>query len=108
MSDACVFLMENRDFEDTYDNNDQEIRNTHINIGTGLDISIQGLAEIIKKIVGFEGKFYFNTSKPDGTMIKLTDPSKLHALGWKHSVELEEGIRMAYKWYLIKYKEKNV
>ncbi len=100
MADACVFLMENRDFEDTYDNDDQEIRNTHINIGTGLDISIQELAEIIKKIVGFEGKFYFNTSKPDGTMVKLTDPSKLHALGWKHSVELEDGIRKMYAWYL--------
>ena len=100
MADACVFLMENRDFKDTYDEKDVEIRNTHINIGTGIDISIQELAEIIKKIVGFEGKFYFNTSKPDGTMVKLTDSSKLHTLGWKHKVELEDGIRKMYEWYL--------
>jgi len=100
MADACVFLLENRDFEDTYEKNEKEIRNTHINIGTGIDISIKELAEIIKKIVGFEGKFVFNTSKPDGTMIKLTDPSKLHKLGWKHTVELEEGIGMMYTWYL--------
>ena len=105
MADACVFLMENRDFSDivnsTFSNgHSNEIRNTHLNIGTGIDISIQELAEIIKKIVGFEGKFYFNTSKPDGTMAKLTDPSKLNALGWKHTVELEEGIRKMYEWYI--------
>jgi len=100
MADACVFIMKNRDFKDTYDEKDIEIRNTHINIGTGIDISIQDLAEIIKKIVGFEGKFYFNTSKPDGTMMKLTDPSKLNALGWNHTMELEEGIRKVYAWYL--------
>ncbi len=107
MADACVFLMENRDFKDIVssrhselDSESTEIRNTHINIGTGIDISIQELAESIKKIVGFEGKFYFNTSKPDGTKVKLTDPSKLHALGWKHTVEFEEGIRKMYEWYL--------
>lgn len=113
MADACVFLLENRDFKDTYvtenGTNDsctpnsvktKEIRNTHINIGTGVDISIKELAETIKKIVGYEGELYFNDTKPDGTMVKLTDPSKLHALGWKHKVELEEGIARVYKWYL--------
>jgi len=60
-----------------------EIRNTHINIGTGIDISIKALAETIKEIVGFQGELYFNSDKPDGTMKKLTDPSKLHTLGWK-------------------------
>ncbi len=77
----------------------QEIRNTHINIGTGVDISIRELAETIKEIVGFQGELYFNTHKPDGTMKKLTDPSKLHALGWKHKVELKEGIEKMYNWY---------
>ena len=113
MADACVFLLENRDFKDTYQSEDgsndtctpnsvktKEIRNTHINIGTGVDVSIKELAETIKKIVGYEGALYFDSSKPDGTMVKLTDPSKLHALGWKHTVELEEGIRRVYEWYL--------
>ena len=113
MADACVFILENRDFMDTYQTEDgtnnsctpnsiktTEIRNTHINIGTGVDISIKELAETIKKIVDYKGKLYFDSSKPDGTMVKLTDPSKLHILGWKHTVELEEGIKRVYKWYL--------
>jgi len=99
MADACVFLLENRDFKDTYSEDEKEIRNTHINIGTGKDISIKELAETIKRVVGFQGELYFNTEKPDGTMVKLTDPSKLHALGWRHKVELEDGIRTVYKWY---------
>lgn len=100
MADACVFLLENRDFKDTYNKNQKEIINTHINIGTGVDISIKELAELIREIVGFKGELYFNTDKPDGTMVKLTDPSKLHSLGWKHRVELEDGIRTIFKWYL--------
>ena len=100
MADACVFIMENREFQDTYSKDEKEIRNTHINIGTGVDISIKELAFTIKKIVGYQGELYFNTSKPDGTMVKLTDPSKLNALGWKHTVELEEGIEKMYNWYL--------
>ena len=100
MADACVFLLESRDFQDTYSTDDQEIRNTHINIGTGVDVSIKELALTIKKIVGYEGELYFNDTKPDGTMIKLTDPSKLHELGWKHEVELEDGIRRVYEWYV--------
>jgi GDP-L-fucose synthase len=100
MADACVFLMENRDFSDTYNKGEQEIRNTHINIGTGQDISIKELAETIKNTVGFKGKLVFNTNKPDGTMRKLTDVSKLNSLGWKYKVELEEGIENIYKWYI--------
>ena len=107
MADACVYLLQNRDFKNiigskvsTLPNTTTEIRNTHINIGTGKDISIKELAQTIKKIVGYEGELYFNTSKPDGTMIKLTDPSKLHQLGWKHKVELEDGIKLMYEWYL--------
>jgi GDP-L-fucose synthase len=113
MADACVFLMENRDFKDTYNTvnssnttctpnevSHQEIRNTHINIGTGVDISIKALAETIKEVVGFKGELYFNTDKPDGTMKKLTDVSKLHSLGWKHKVELKDGLEKMYAWYI--------
>ena len=112
MADACVFILENRDFKDTYklsdssnttctpnEMKDQEIRNTHINIGTGQDISIKELAELVKETVGFKGELYFNTDKPDGTMKKLTDVSKLSALGWKHEVELYDGIKKIYEWY---------
>ena len=77
-----------------------EIRNIHINIGTGKDISIKDLAYLIKDIVGFKGEIYFNTSKPDGTPRKVTDVTKLHSLGWKHKVELEEGIKKLYEWYV--------
>ncbi len=110
MADACVFLMENIDFKDIINqmfpnpeprtpNPANEIRNTHINIGTGKDISIKELAYLIKDIIGFNGDFYFNTEKPDGTMKKLTDPSKLHSLGWRHKVELKEGIMKMLNWY---------
>jgi GDP-L-fucose synthase len=77
----------------------KEIRNTHINIGTGKDISIKDLAYLVKDTIGFKGKLFFNTSKPDGTMRKVTDVSKLHSLGWKHKIELEEGINLLYNWY---------
>ena len=114
MADACVFLFENVDFTDIFGcaplgaptadeaeaSHPKEIRNTHINIGTGEDISIKELSYLIQEIVGFQGKLTFNTEKPDGTMVKLTDPSKLHSLGWKHKVELEEGIKTMYEWYL--------
>jgi len=100
MADACVFLLENRDFKDTFNKDQKEIRNTHINIGTGIDISIKELAELIKDIIGFKGELVFNTNKPDGTMVKLTDPSKLHSLGWKHKVELKDGIKSMFDWYL--------
>ncbi len=93
MADACVFIMENRDFKDTYKKDQKEIRNTHVNIGTGKEISIKELAESIRSIIGFKGDLVFNSGKPDGTMRKLTDVTKLHELGWKHTVELEEGIK---------------
>jgi len=104
MADACVFIMEKRDFKDIVGSDalasQKEIRNTHINIGTGEDISIRTLAEKIKEIIGFKGAFYFNTDKPDGTLVKLTDPSKLYALGWQYKVNLTEGIKRIYAWYL--------
>ncbi len=107
MADATVFVMENIDFKDTYDQDTKEIRNTHINIGTGIDISIEDLAKTIQNVIGYEGELYFNTQKPDGTMVKLTDPSKLHTLGWKHKVDLEEGIARIYTWYLHQNKKES-
>ncbi|HNQ27863.1 MAG TPA: NAD-dependent epimerase/dehydratase family protein, partial [Aquaticitalea sp.] len=100
MADACVFIMENKDFKDTYPKEETQIRNTHINIGTGEEISIKDLAFKIKELIGFRGDLVFNTDKPDGTMQKLTDVSKLHALGWKHSVNLDKGLNIIYNWYL--------
>ena len=113
MADACVYLMQTIDFKDIIGTDalasvkdevetslPKEVINTHINIGTGVDISIKELALTIKNIVGYKGELYFNTTKPDGTMIKLTDPSKLNALGWRFQTELEDGIKAMYEWYL--------
>lgn len=98
MADACVFLMENINFKDLV-SQQPEIRNTHINIGTGKEITIKALAGLIKQMIGFKGNLYFDTTKPDGTMRKLTDPSKLHQLGWHHKIDIEEGVRKLYDWY---------
>jgi GDP-L-fucose synthase len=100
MAAACIYLMENRDFKDTYTPGTTEIRNSHINIGTGEDLSIAQLAELVRTTVGFGGKLVFDYQKPDGTLQKLTDVSKLHALGWKHQVTLEDGVKRLYDWYL--------
>lgn len=113
MADACVFLLENRNFKDIIANDchceggttaaisqNKEVINTHINIGTGKEISIRVLSETIQKEIDFKGQIEFDTSKPDGTMRKLTDPSKLHGLGWKHTIELAEGIKLMYQHYL--------
>ncbi|GAA4280201.1 GDP-L-fucose synthase [Gaetbulibacter aestuarii] len=100
MADACVFIMESRDFKDTYTQGQKEIRNTHINIGTGEDISIKELAVMIKGILGFNGSLVFNPDKPDGTMRKLTDVSKLTNLGWKHRIDLQTGIGLIYAWLI--------
>ncbi len=100
LADACVFVMENVNFSDLADFSQKEIRNTHINIGTGKEISIKNLAFLIKEKIGFKGNLVFNTAKPDGTMRKLTDPSKLHALGWHHKIEIEEGVEKMFNWYI--------
>lgn len=100
MADASVFVMEHVDFKDTYKEGSKDIRNCHINIGTGKEITIRQLAERIVETVGYQGKLSFDSSKPDGTMRKLTDPSKLHALGWHHKIEIEEGVQRMYEWYL--------
>lgn len=101
MADACVFVMENVDFNDLK-GVESEIRNCHINIGTGKEISIKNLAELVSSIVGYKGELFFDKTKPDGTMRKLTDPSKLHSLGWHHKIEIDEGIETLYNWYLRK------
>ncbi|SSC07539.1 GDP-L-fucose synthetase [bacterium endosymbiont of Bathymodiolus sp. 5 South] len=98
MADACVFIMQNVDFKHLIKGK-QEARNTHINIGTGEDISIKDLAYLIKDIVEFKGELIFNTSKPDGTMVKLTNLDKLHNLGWHHKIELNDGIKTVFNQY---------
>lgn len=80
LADACVFLMKN--YSDVQ----------HVNVGTGVDASIKELAELVKELVGFKGQLLFNTDKPDGTPRKLLDVSKIHSLGWKHRLDLKEGI----------------
>lgn len=87
MADACVFLLENYDGEQ------------HVNIGTGIEVSIKELAETVQKTVGFMGKIIWNAGMPDGTPRKLTDVTKLHSLGWHHKVDLEEGVLLAYNWF---------
>jgi GDP-L-fucose synthase len=99
MADACVYVMENVDFADLKPEG-KELRNTHLNIGTGKEITIACLAELIARTVGYSGQFVFNAARPDGTMRKLTDPSKLHRLGWKHRIEIEQGVEKLYQWYL--------
>jgi GDP-L-fucose synthase len=101
MAEACMFIMENINFKELIPK-DVEVRNTHINIGTGKEITIKELAFLIKKTLGFNGLISFDSSKPDGTMRKLTDSSKLHKLGWKHKVELAQGIDLMYQHYLNK------
>lgn len=103
MADACVFLMENIDFKDLIEVSNiknNEIRNTHVNIGSGKEIRIKDLAYLVKEIIGFKGEIKFDLTKPDGTPRKLTDPGKLHALGWRHKIELEEGIKLVYEHYI--------
>ncbi len=107
MADACVYIMENIDFNDLIEirkktvgaEEAKEIRNTHINIGTGKDLTINDLAQIVKKTVGFEGEIIWDSGKPDGTARKLLNVDKLHTLGWKETITLEKGIGMVYEGY---------
>ena len=71
----------------------------HVNIGTGKEVTIRQLAEIVRDTVGYQGEIVWNTAMPDGTPRKLTDVTKLHGLGWTHRVELEEGVKLAYEWF---------
>ena len=100
MADATVYIMERVSFSDIVTGmNTKEIRNTHINVGTGKDISIKEIAGLIKETIGFTGNLWFNAEKPDGTMKKLTDVAKLHSLGWRHQIDIKEGVERMYSWY---------
>lgn len=110
LADACVFIMENIDFKDvlaneykiekpTFPLTNYEVRNTHINIGVGEDLSIKELANMVKEIVGYKGEIYWNTEKPDGTPRKLLDVSKLNKLGWKAKTKLLDGIKTVFENY---------
>lgn len=98
MGEACVFVMNNVDFKDVAKDK-KEVRNTHINLGTGTDIMMKDLAHLIKSIVGFNGTIEFDTSKPDGTYRRYMSVEKIHKLGWHHKIELEDGLRQAIAWY---------
>lgn len=107
LADACVFIMENIDFTDLANfyrernpQNSNEIKNTHINIGTGVDLTIRELSEIIKEITRFKGNVLWDTTKPDGTFQKLLDVSKLHSLGWKEKINMQDGISKVYANYI--------
>lgn len=100
MADASVFVMENVDFKDTYNPAERDIRNCHINIGSGREVTIAQLAELVRRAVGYAGKILWDSSKPDGTMRKLTDVTRLHSLGWHHRMEIEDGVPALYKWYV--------
>jgi GDP-L-fucose synthase len=94
---ACVFVMNLQ--QNKYLDNTTEMQ-SHINIGTGTDCTIKSLAQLIAKVVGYQGSIIFDTSKPDGTLRKLLDVSKLETLGWKSSVSLEQGLKDTYQWFL--------
>ena len=100
MADASVHVLLHVDFKDTYAPGCREVRNCHVNVGTGKELTIRQLAEKVVAEVGFQGELRWDASKPDGTPRKLIDVSKLHALGWHHQVEIDEGIHRLYEWYL--------
>ena len=101
MADACVYLMEKVDFNDIVDaRNMREVRNTHINIGSGTELHISELAEKVKKTIGFKGEIHWDATKPDGTPRKLMDVSRLANLGWRYKITLDEGIEGVYKSYV--------
>lgn len=108
MADASVHCLLNVDFQDVVDNSEftvnrdgiREIRNCHINVGTGKQLTIKECAEKIMSEIGFKGELRWDRSKPDGTMLKLCNVDKLHRLGWHHTIEIDEGIHRLYEWYL--------
>ncbi len=100
MADASVHILLNVSFNDVRPASG-EVRNTHINIGTGIELTIGELAELIRSTVGYKGEIRWDSTKPDGTMRKLCNVEKLHSLGWHHKVELPEGIARLYEWYCL-------
>tara|TARA_B100000787_G_scaffold169770_1_gene162185 strand:- start:657 stop:1613 length:957 start_codon:yes stop_codon:yes gene_type:complete len=101
MAKACLFILELD--EDTYQSNIQPML-SHINVGTGKDITIRDMAQILKEVIGFKGRLVFDTTKQDGAQRKLIDVSRLSSMGWKYSVDLKAGLVDTYKWYLESYK----
>jgi GDP-L-fucose synthase len=101
LAEACVYCLQNIDFEDLHSHisNPKEIKNTHLNIGTGTDLTIKDLAYKVKLIVGFEGELIWDSTKPDGTPRKLMDVSKIKKLGWQPKVSLDDGIERVYHIY---------
>jgi GDP-L-fucose synthase len=95
LADALFFLLSEVEARDIY-----EQRITHLNIGTGEDITIKELAEMIKEIIGFKGEIIYDSTKPDGTSRKLLDVSRINGLGWRSKIDLEEGIKKTYEWFL--------
>jgi GDP-L-fucose synthase len=98
MADASVYCLEHIDFKDVR-GTDPEVRNCHINIGSGKEITIAQLADLVKRTTEYKGEIKWDSSKPDGTLRKLTDVSKLHSLGWHHRMEITDGVRALYEWY---------
>jgi len=98
MANACIYLLEKCNANDIYDKNI-----SHINIGTGEDLTITELANMIAKIVGFTGSIVYDKTKPNGVNKKLLDVSRLHDLGWRHKVSLQDGIKLTYQWYTKNY-----
>ena len=99
MADATIYIMEEISFRDVVPEGTDEIRNTHINIGTGEEITIRELAQMVKETTGFSGELVFDHSKPDGTPRKFLDSSKLRSLGFRHATSLREGMARVYEWY---------
>ncbi|MBQ0115248.1 MAG: GDP-L-fucose synthase [Bacteroidales bacterium] len=99
MADASVYCLEHIDFADVRGTGD-EVRNCHINIGSGKEITIKQLAMLVQQAVDYRGEVQWDATKPDGTLRKLTDVSRLHDLGWRHRMEIEDGVPALYKWYL--------
>ena len=95
LANACMFVLENVSATDVYDSNI-----SHLNVGSGDDCSIDELVRTIRKVVKYEGEIEFDLTKPDGTLKKLMDSSRLRKMGWKPQIELENGIRDTYEWYL--------
>ena len=100
MADASAYVLLNVNFSDTYDPQSTEIRNCHINIGSGKELTIRELATKVVEATGFKGELRWDATKPDGTPRKLTDVSKIHRLGWHHKVEIDEGVRRLRQWYI--------
>ncbi len=95
MANACIFLLEKINASDIYD-----AGISHINIGTGTDVTIKALARMIAQVVGYRGRIVYDTSKPDGAPRKLLDVSRINDFGWRPKVTLSKGIEEAYEWYL--------